>query len=114
MDISDGLDEEIITNQQSGFRSLHSTTALWKATVSWAFDIDRGNVNVVVFVNFKKAFDSVDDDGLLAKLSLYGIQESAYDWFKSHLKNRTQKCAESVVSFPKSILWAVGSLRKLS
>ena len=35
--------EEIISKQQSGFRSLHSTvTALLEATDSWAFNIDRG------------------------------------------------------------------------
>ena len=85
--------EEIITNQQSSFRSLHSTvTALLEATDSWALGIDRGNVNAVVFLDVKKAFDTVDHDILLGKLSLYGIQESAYDWFKSYLNNRTQKC----------------------
>ena len=48
--------EEIITKQQSGFRSLHSTvTALLEATDSWALDIDRGNVNAVVFLDLKKA-----------------------------------------------------------
>ena len=40
----------------------------------------------------KKHLIKVDHDVLLAKLSLYGIQESAYDWFKSYLNNRTQKC----------------------
>ena len=69
-----------------------SVTALLEATDSWAFIIDRGNVNAVVFLDLKKALDTVDHDVLSAKLSLYGIQESAYDWFKSFLNNRTQKC----------------------
>ena len=46
--------EEIITNQQSGFRSLHSTVpVLLEATDSWALDIDHGNVNAVVFLDLK-------------------------------------------------------------
>ena len=48
--------EDVISKQQSGFRSLHSTvTALLVATDSWAFNIDRGNVNAVVFLDFKKS-----------------------------------------------------------
>ena len=48
--------KEIITNQQSGFHSLHSTVSvLLEATDSWAFDIDRGNINVVVFLDLKKS-----------------------------------------------------------
>ena len=47
--------EDVISKQQSGFRSLHSTvTALLEATDSWAFNIDRGNVNAVVFLDLKK------------------------------------------------------------
>ena len=72
---------------------MHSTvTALLEATDSWAFDTDRGNVNAVVFLDLKKAFDTVDHDVPLANLSLYGIQESANNWFKSYLSNLTQKC----------------------
>ena len=46
----------------------------------------------MVFLDLKKAFDAADHDVLSSKLSLYGIQESAYDWFKSYLNSRTQKC----------------------
>ena len=47
--------EDVISKQQSGFCSLHSTvTTLLEATDSWGFDIDRGNVNAVVFLDLKK------------------------------------------------------------
>ena len=55
--------EDIISTHQSGFRSSHSTlTALLEATDNWVFKIDRGNVNAVVFLDLKKAFDTVNHD----------------------------------------------------
>ena len=86
--------EEIISKQQSGFRSLHSTvTALLEATDSWAFNIDRGYVNVVVFLDLKKAFNTVDHEILLTKMNRCGIQGKTLDWFKSYLTNHTQQCS---------------------
>ena len=85
--------EDAISTHQSGFRSLHSTvTALLEGTDNWAFNIDRGSVNAVVFLDSKKAFDTVDHDILLSKMNLYGIQGIALDWFRSYLTNRAQRC----------------------
>ena len=75
------------------FRSLQSTvTALLEATDNWAFNIDRGNVNAVFFLDLKKAFDTVDHDILSSKMNLYRIQGIALDWFRSYLTNRTRRC----------------------
>ena len=53
-------EHDILSKSQSGFRSIHSTvTALLEATDSWAFNIDRGNVNAIVLLDLKKAFDTV-------------------------------------------------------
>ena len=86
-------DEDIISTHQSGFRSSHSTlTVLLEASDNWTFNIDRGNVNAVVFLDLKKAFDTVDHDILLSKMNLYGIQGIALDCFRSYFTNGTQRC----------------------
>ena len=48
-------EHNIISKSQSGFRSIYSTvTALLEATDSWAFYVDRGNVNAVVFLDLNQ------------------------------------------------------------
>ena len=87
-------DNNLLTHCQSGFRSQHSTlTALIEATNSWSVNIDNGLVNGVIFIDLKKAFDTIDHTILIRKLRKYGVDSSGLKWFESYLCYRNQKCS---------------------
>ena len=81
-------------NEQWGFRSLHSTAlALSQCTNDWIINIDRGDMSNVVFLDIKKAFDTVDHEILLKKLNKYGLYNDELKFFESYLSNRRQCCS---------------------
>ena len=45
---------------------------------------------MVFFVDFQKAYDTVDHQTLIQKLNYYGIRGLGNNWFSSYLQNRTQ------------------------
>ena len=81
------------SNDQSGFLRLRSTvTCLLKNSDDWYNGLDLGKLVGLVFIDLKKAFDTVDHDILCKKLAHYGVQHRELSWFKSYLTNRKQFC----------------------
>ena len=82
---------KIFYEQQFGFRPLHSTNhALINITEKIRETLDRGEVAAGLFVDFQKAFDTVNHQILLKKLDHYGISGTLNKWFGSYLSNRNQ------------------------
>ena len=86
-------DNKLIFSDQSGFRSLHSTlTSLLRCTNDWYLNIDKGLYTAGVYIDLKKAFDTVNHEILLSKLEYYGIKGKEFRWFHSYLVDRSQFC----------------------
>ena len=86
-------DNYFINSNQFGFRELHSTvTCLLKNTDDWHNGMDTGNLAGMVFIDLKKAFDTVDYLILCRKLESYGVLHRELAWFGSYLSNRVQYC----------------------
>ena len=63
----------LFTSCQSGFLRLHSTlTCLLKMSDDWYNGLDLGKLVGLVFIDLKKAFDTVDHDILCKKHSAAG------------------------------------------
>ena len=78
--------------KQFGFRNSHSTNhALISITEKIRESLDNNEYSCGVFLDFQKAFDTVNHNILLKKLHHYGIRGITNDWFKSYLNNRTQQ-----------------------
>ena len=78
---------------QSGLRTLHSiVTCLLKSSNDWYVNIDNSKVSAVIFIDLKKAFDTVAHGTLFAKLHHYCINRIENDWFRSYLNTYKQFC----------------------
>ena len=77
---------------QSAFKEHHSTeTALVKITNDVLTAMDQKKSTILTLLDFSAAFDTIEHQILLDRLSLsYNISASALNWFSSYLSKRTQ------------------------
>ena len=69
---------------QFGFRSKHSTNHAILSITQKIKAIDNGSIPIGIFVDFQKAFDTVNHDILLKTLDHYGICGTTNAWFRSY------------------------------
>ena len=76
---------------QFGFRPKHSTDyAILSIIDKVQKAVDDCELSCGLFLDFSKAFDTVDHDILIDQRKYYGIRGIGKAWFTSYLKNRKQ------------------------
>ena len=82
---------KILTRYQSAFRGKHSCeTALNLVLNEWNHEKATKKKIIAVFLDLKKAFETVDRTILLRVLKRYGFGGVVLEWFQSWLSNRVQ------------------------
>ena len=83
--------KSVLFDKQFGFRQGYSTQyAMLSIIDKIQSAIDYRSTSCGIFLDFSKAFDTVNHDVLVKKLEYYGVCGIVNDWFVSYLNNRKQ------------------------
>ena len=82
---------DVLFKAQYGFRDKHSTKhAILNSVNTMQSNMDKQLFTCGIFIDLKKAFDTVDHSVSLNKLHHCGIRGIINEWFSSYLSGRTQ------------------------
>ena len=74
---------------QYGFRSSHScNNAVGEVVSRIVKNLEAGKINIAIFLDLSKAFDTLNHDLLLHKMERYGTRGITLEWFRSYLYAR--------------------------
>ena len=86
------LVNDLFYQKRSGFRPNHSChTALTELIDTWLSEININKLCRALFIDFVKAFDVINHDLLLRKLTIYGLSANTLSMICSFLNSRLQK-----------------------
>ena len=81
----------LISEKQCGFLKGKSTEDAFLNLIEYVYNsLNSKHHCISLFIDLKKAFDTVNHDILLRKLQLYGVRGSTLSWKRSYLSNRKQ------------------------
>ena len=84
---------DILYKHQYGFRAKHNTSQpLLHFTENIFHALNSNKFNIAIFIDLKKAFETVNFDILLSKMKHYGVRNVELLWFQNYLTNRSQYC----------------------
>ena len=84
-------DNNLLDIKQGGFRQNHSTIdTTVKFTEDLYKNINQGLTTVAAFIDFRKAFDTVNHTILVNKLEYLGIKGDLLSWIRNYLTDRKQ------------------------
>ena len=103
------LDNNILYDYQFGFRSKHSTYMPISLLHDYAASsLVKGHIASCIYLDLARAFDTVNIDILLSKLTVYGITGSSLSLLKSYLTNRKHRLKyKDITSDPVDITCGV-------
>ena len=95
----------LITSEQFGFRpNLSTNITLTRVTEEILLNIGDKFITGAVFIDLRKAFDTVDHTLLIAKLKNIGFSAPVINWFTSYLSSRTAVTSiNNITSTPEPI-----------
>ena len=99
----------VLDDAQHGFRKRRSCVSQLITTVDdFANCLKDKNQIDAILLDFSKAFDKVDHEGLILKLEHLGIRNSLLNWVRSFLIGRNQRVlVEGMASTPTNVLSGV-------
>ena len=95
----------LLPKNQHGFRPSRSTMTAWQEIqLDWAVKTENNQVTGVLLWDLSAAFDTLDCNGLCAKLSTYGLLPRSVKWIRSFLTGRSQRVRiGSQISGPRMV-----------
>ena len=84
-------ENQIFTDSQFGFRKCRNTTgAINRLMEDLYINFNSSKITQGIFLDFSKAFDTIDHDILIQKLTFYNFTDNSKDFIKCYLSNRKQ------------------------
>ena len=84
--------ENILSERQHGLRpDLSTATAIFKVVKDFFVNYNLRESTMCAFIDYRKAYETLDHPILIRKLVKYGFEKGAVDWLSSYLTERKHR-----------------------